>query len=147
MYTYIQSRFYRSPEVLLGLPYSSAIDMWSLGCIVVELFLGLPLFPGSSEYNQVSRITEMLGLPPAWMLESGKQAGDFFQRGVDSVGRMGWGIKGREQVERERGVKEGVGKKYFQQSGLEEIVRAYGLPRKGMKQGEVDRGSFMLQYT
>lgn len=61
VYTYIQSRFYRSPEVLLGLPYSTSIDMWSLGCIMVELFLGLPLFPGTSEYNQVSRITEMLG--------------------------------------------------------------------------------------
>lgn len=61
MYTYIQSRFYRSPEVLVGLPYTSAIDMWSLGCIATELFLGLPLFPGSSEYNQVSRIVEMLG--------------------------------------------------------------------------------------
>ncbi len=60
-YTYIQSRFYRSPEVLLGLPYTSAIDMWSLGCIAAELFLGLPLFPGNSEYNQLSRIVEMLG--------------------------------------------------------------------------------------
>jgi dual specificity protein kinase YAK1 len=61
VYTYIQSRFYRSPEVLLGVPYTSAIDMWSLGCIAVELFLGLPLFPGTSEYNQITRIVEMLG--------------------------------------------------------------------------------------
>lgn len=61
MYTYIQSRFYRSPEVLVGLPYTSAIDMWSLGCIAAELFLGLPLFPGSSEYNQITRIVEMIG--------------------------------------------------------------------------------------
>lgn len=61
VYTYIQSRFYRSPEVLLGLPYSTSIDMWSLGCICVELFLGLPLFPGTSEFNQVTRIVEMLG--------------------------------------------------------------------------------------
>lgn len=61
VYTYIQSRFYRSPEVLLGLPYSTSIDMWSLGCICVELFLGLPIFPGTSEYNQISRIVEMLG--------------------------------------------------------------------------------------
>jgi dual specificity protein kinase YAK1 len=35
--------------------------MWSLGCICVELFLGLPLFPGTSEYNQITRIVEMLG--------------------------------------------------------------------------------------
>lgn len=61
VYTYIQSRFYRSPEVLLGLSYTASIDMWSLGCIAVELFLGLPLFPGTSEYNQICRIVEMLG--------------------------------------------------------------------------------------
>src|SRR4051794_18153052 len=59
-------------DALTPFSYTSAIDMWSLGCIVVELFLGLPLFPGSSEYNQVARITEMLGLPPTWMLEMGK---------------------------------------------------------------------------
>jgi dual specificity protein kinase YAK1 len=41
--------------------YTAAIDMWSLGCIAVELFLGLPLFPGTSEYNQLTRIIEMLG--------------------------------------------------------------------------------------
>lgn len=41
--------------------YSSSIDIWSVGCIAAELFLGLPLFPGSSEYNQLSRIVEMLG--------------------------------------------------------------------------------------
>lgn len=43
------------------MPYTTAIDMWSLGCIAVELFLGLPLFPGTSEYNQITRIVEMLG--------------------------------------------------------------------------------------
>lgn len=46
MYTYVQSRFYRSPEVILGLPYGCEIDMWSLGCILAELFMGYPLFPG-----------------------------------------------------------------------------------------------------
>ena len=45
-YTYIQSRFYRSPEVLLGLPYSQKIDMWSLGCVLVEMHTGEPLFGG-----------------------------------------------------------------------------------------------------
>lgn len=41
--------------------YTAAIDVWSLGCIAVELFLGLPLFPGTSEYNQLTRIVDMLG--------------------------------------------------------------------------------------
>jgi len=54
-YTYIQSRFYRSPEVILGLPYSVAIDMWSLGCMLVEMYTGEPLFAGSDEVNMVHR--------------------------------------------------------------------------------------------
>ncbi|KAF7194820.1 Serine/threonine-protein kinase ppk15 [Pseudocercospora fuligena] len=140
VYTYIQSRFYRSPEVLLGLPYSAAIDMWSLGCIVVELFLGLPLFPGSSEYNQVSRITEMLGLPPNWMLEVGKQSGEFFEKVHDEFGRRTYRLKSMEQYSRERGTKEQPSKKYFQQTRLPDIIRAYPMPRKGMKQNEMERG-------
>lgn len=57
-FSYIQSRFYRSPEVLLGLPYGLDIDMWSLGCIVAELYLGLPLFAGTSELEQLHLIQE-----------------------------------------------------------------------------------------
>lgn len=80
LYTYIQSRFYRSPEVLFGLPYSSAIDTWSLGCIAAELFLGLPIFPGASSYDQVCRIVNTLGLPPNHMLEVGKDAANYFEK-------------------------------------------------------------------
>lgn len=140
VYTYIQSRFYRSPEVLLGLPYSSAIDMWSLGCIVVELFLGLPLFPGSSEYNQVSRITEMLGLAPTWMLEMGKQSGEFFEKSHDEYGRRNYRLKTMEQYSREHGTKEQPSKKYFQATTLPEIIRSYAMPRKNMKPAEIERG-------
>ncbi|EPS30716.1 hypothetical protein PDE_05668 [Penicillium oxalicum 114-2] len=139
VYTYIQSRFYRSPEVLLGLPYSSAIDMWSLGCIVVELFLGLPLFPGSSEYNQVCRIVEMLGLPPTWMLEMGKQSGEFFEKTQDEYGRKTYRLKSLEQYSREHNTKEQPSKKYFSASTLEEIIRSYPMPRKNMKQAEIER--------
>jgi dual specificity protein kinase YAK1 len=64
VFQYIQSRYYRSPEVLLGLPYDPAIDMWSLGCIAAELFLGIPIFPGNCEYDQLAKIFEILG-PPA----------------------------------------------------------------------------------
>lgn len=80
VYSYIQSRFYRSPEVLLGLPYTTAIDMWSLGCICAELFLGLPIFPGHSEYDQVCRIVEVQGLPPVSMLDAGKNTRKYFRR-------------------------------------------------------------------
>ncbi len=56
MYSYIQSRFYRSPEVMLGLPYSVAIDMWSLGCVLVEMHTGEPLFSGTDQFDQMQKI-------------------------------------------------------------------------------------------
>ena len=63
VYTYIQSRFYRSPEVILGMNYHMAIDMWSLGCIMAELYTGFPIFPGENEQEQLSCIMEVLGVP------------------------------------------------------------------------------------
>ncbi|KZV91616.1 kinase-like protein [Exidia glandulosa HHB12029] len=63
VYTYIQSRFYRSPEVILGMNYSMAIDMWSLGCILAELYTGYPIFPGENEQEQLACIMEVLGVP------------------------------------------------------------------------------------
>jgi serine/threonine protein kinase len=54
MYTYIQSRFYRAPEVLLELDYDCSVDMWSLGCILSEMHTGEPLFTGRNETEQVN---------------------------------------------------------------------------------------------
>ncbi|TIC29574.1 kinase-like protein [Wallemia mellicola] len=125
VYTYIQSRFYRSPEVLLGMPYSSAIDMWSLGCIAVELFLGLPLFPGTSEYNQITRIVDMLGLPPSFMLQSGKQSHEFFETYLDEFGKSQFRLKSLEKYSQEHNTQEQPSKKYFSASTLPEIIKQY----------------------
>lgn len=78
LYTYIQSRFYRSPEVLLGLEYDVEIDMWSLGCILCELYMGYPIFPGEDEYDMVYYIMEYFGKPPFWMIENAKKRDLFF---------------------------------------------------------------------
>ncbi|XP_077655213.1 dual specificity tyrosine-phosphorylation-regulated kinase 4 [Urocitellus parryii] len=78
VYTYIQSRFYRSPEVILGHPYNMAIDMWSLGCILAELYTGYPLFPGENEVEQLACIMEVLGLPPAHFIQTASRRQTFF---------------------------------------------------------------------
>ena len=77
IYTYIQSRFYRAPEVILGAKYGMPIDMWSLGCILAELLTGYPLFPGEDEADQLACIIEIFSLPPPKVLDGSKRARNF----------------------------------------------------------------------
>jgi len=79
IYTYIQSRFYRSPEVILGLPYDISIDMWSFGCILAELYTGYPLFPGENEMEQMACIMEIMGAPPKRMSDASTRQDTFFE--------------------------------------------------------------------
>lgn len=67
-------------QVLLGYPYDVAIDMWSLGCMAAELYLGLPLFPGASEHDLLVRIVEMLGMPPPHVLARAQHLRKYFKR-------------------------------------------------------------------
>jgi dual specificity tyrosine-phosphorylation-regulated kinase 2/3/4 len=78
IYTYIQSRFYRAPEIILGIPYTTAIDMWSFGCILTELCTGIPIFPGESEHEQLSLIMQVVGLPPDYLLTQATRKANFF---------------------------------------------------------------------
>eukprot|EP00536_Pseudo-nitzschia_multiseries_P015064 jgi/Psemu1/298908/fgenesh1_pm.814_\ len=95
MYSYIQSRFYRSPEVILGLPYAVSIDMWSLGCILAEMHTGEPLFSGSDQFDQMQKIVKLLGMVPDHMLEqsSDQHRAQFFEQVIGPTGRLGWSIK------------------------------------------------------
>ena len=105
VYTYIQSRFYRSPEVILGLPYSMPIDMWSFGCILAELYTGYPLFPGENEVEQLACIMEVMGLPPNNVLEQATRRRLFF----DSKGNP-------RSITNSKGKKRRVGSKDLQQA-------------------------------
>jgi dual specificity tyrosine-phosphorylation-regulated kinase 2/3/4 len=78
MYTYIQSRFYRAPEIILGLSYTTSIDIWSFGCILVELYTGRPLFPGENEAEQIQCMMEVLGIPDMVLLRKGTRVKLFF---------------------------------------------------------------------
>ncbi|CAH8831240.1 unnamed protein product [Trichobilharzia szidati] len=78
IYTYIQSRFYRAPEVILGFKYGTPIDMWSFGCILAELLTGAPIFPGEDEGDQLACIIELLGMPPQKLLDQCRRVRHFF---------------------------------------------------------------------
>jgi len=61
---YICSRYYRAPELIFGATnYSTPIDLWSTGCVMAELMLGQPLFPGESAVDQLVEIIKVLGTP------------------------------------------------------------------------------------
>uniref|UniRef100_A0A8C4ZCN9 Protein kinase domain-containing protein n=1 Tax=Gadus morhua TaxID=8049 RepID=A0A8C4ZCN9_GADMO len=63
--------WYRSPEVMLGLPYTGMTDMWSLGCLTAELLIGDPIYPGYTEYDMWAYIIQTHGEVPDAMLEQG----------------------------------------------------------------------------
>jgi len=77
-YTYIQSRFYRAPEIMLGIPYTTAIDMWSFGCIVFECLVGTPIFAGENENDQMAAIMEVVGVPPRSLIAKATRRRVFF---------------------------------------------------------------------
>eukprot|EP00850_Spirogloea_muscicola_P006653 SM000032S12037 [mRNA] locus=s32:132845:140561:+ [translate_table: standard] len=153
VYSYIQSRFYRSPEVLLGHPYTVAIDMWSLGCVAAELFLGLPLFPGASEYDIMQRMLEFLRTqPPDHILRAAKNTTRFFKRTsaappsasltdtsfTKSLGfsTSSYTFMDIAEFEARENVKVDIGKRYFKQTCLEDVVLNYSL-RKGNTPEEI----------
>lgn len=73
LFSYIQSRYYRAPEVLLNLEYTVAIDMWSLACVLVEMHVGRPLFSGDNQEDQLRKIMQMRGMPPDHMIDAASE--------------------------------------------------------------------------
>ena len=76
--TYVQSRCYRAPEVVLGLPWDSRIDIWSLGCILCELWTGYAIFQNDGIQGMIARILGIIGNFPEWMMSQGKFVSKYF---------------------------------------------------------------------
>uniref|UniRef100_A0A3Q2DD55 non-specific serine/threonine protein kinase n=1 Tax=Cyprinodon variegatus TaxID=28743 RepID=A0A3Q2DD55_CYPVA len=110
--TYLQSRYYRAPEIILGLPFCEAIDMWSLGCVIAELFLGWPLYPGALEYDQIRYISQTQGLPGEHLLNTGTKTARFFCKESDSP-YAAWRLKSTDEHEAETGMKSKEARKYI----------------------------------
>nr|XP_043613571.1 dual specificity protein kinase CLK1-like [Erigeron canadensis] len=80
---YVQSRSYRAPEVIIGLPYDQKIDLWSLGCILAELYSGDVLFPNDELVVLLARVIGMLGPIDIEMLENGQETDKYFTKDFD----------------------------------------------------------------
>lgn len=69
---YLVSRFYRSPEIILGLPYDCSLDMWSVACTLYELYTGKILFPGRSNNHMLLLAQELKGRYPGRLVKKAK---------------------------------------------------------------------------
>ncbi|KAF2832971.1 meiosis induction protein kinase-like protein [Ophiobolus disseminans] len=74
--TYVSTRWYRAPEVLLRAGhYSAPVDIWAVGAMAVEIATLKPLFPGGNEVDQVWRVCEIMGSPGGWVNKYGQRVG------------------------------------------------------------------------
>ena len=83
---YVQSRYYRAPEIVLGNKYDHAVDMWSLGCIVYELITGKPLFPAKDENELIEFFVITVGCIPDQFVVTGKNYDKFYRRQTSLFG-------------------------------------------------------------
>lgn len=90
--TYVSTRWYRAPEVLLRAgEYSAPVDIWALGAMAVEIATLKPLFPGGNEVDQVWRVCEIMGSPGNWVNRHGtKVGGGQWKDGVKLAQKLGF---------------------------------------------------------
>ena len=114
---YIQSRYYRAPEVVLGIPHGTAIDMWSLGCVLFEVFAGCPLFAGQSEVQLLDIIVGMIGQFPEKVAKRSPRFSELFT--PDGI------MKSEEQICREQGKLPAKRYKYLEHDNLPDLIMMY----------------------
>lgn len=90
--TYVSTRWYRAPEVLLRAgEYSAPVDIWALGAMAVEIATLKPLFPGGNEVDQVWRICEIMGSPGNWVNKQGTRVGGGeWREGIKLAHKLGF---------------------------------------------------------
>jgi dual specificity protein kinase YAK1 len=113
---YIQSRYYRAPEVVLGFPHGYEIDMWSVGCIIGEIFLGLPLFGGQNQIQLLHLHAQYIGPFPARYIALAPKTHEFFENGI---------LKSEEQFCEEHGVAKAPVYSYFTENTLSGLITRY----------------------
>jgi len=76
--SYVQSRWYRAPEVMLGVPWNTKVDMWSLGCVLPEVLIGQPIFRRESVEGVLATHIAVLGPMPQYMMQHTAELADMF---------------------------------------------------------------------
>jgi serine/threonine-protein kinase PRP4 len=96
---YLVSRFYRAPEVVLGvLPYGRALDIWSVACVLYELYTGQILFPGNSNHDMLRLIQNSRGAVPGRMLRRATHRDKYYDSGGLFLDRHADAVSGAEVV-------------------------------------------------
>jgi len=90
----LQPMFYRAPEVILGLPYTQKVDLWSLGCILMELFTGKLLFDNRSVQALLASHIAVVGPMPKSMLREGQLTEHYFTD-LSEAAQMKYGLIGK----------------------------------------------------
>jgi serine/threonine protein kinase len=114
---YVASRYYRAPEVVLGFEHDTAIDIWAIGCVIVEIFLGLPFLCGQNEIQLLELQQQLIGpFPAEWVTRAPKRNVFFLPNGR---------LKSEEQVCRECGKRVETKYKCFAKKSLGELIANY----------------------
>ncbi|XP_053318126.1 homeodomain-interacting protein kinase 2-like [Spea bombifrons] len=140
----LQTIYYRAPEIILGLPFCEAIDIWSLGCVIAELFLGCPLYPGESDYDMIRYISDTQGLPAERLLSTGTKTTRFFHRSRYCPYPL-WRLKTPEEHEAETGVTSKETRMYIINSleDMAQVVVASDLEGSDLLVEKSDRREFI----
>ncbi|KAM7367873.1 hypothetical protein PAMP_014142 [Pampus punctatissimus] len=137
----VQAKWYRSPEILLGAPFNEAIDIWSLGCIAAEMFMGKVLFPGKDEYDVMRHMVYTVGKPADYLIRAGLYSLQYFNEKY--LGRIQWRFKSsleaRHYVYNPRTIKS--------LNDLLEHKAIYKLSGEDAKADQCDRESFVDLLT
>ena len=123
-FRYVQSRYYRAPEVALELNFDSKADVWSLGCVAAELFLGLPIFPSSSTAHHLFLIDRMLGPFPSHLINQSPRSSDYFSH--ENADHQPRRVKSEEEFQ-QIGISFGDFQSYFCQTRLSDIILSYDM--------------------
>jgi len=115
---YIQSRYYRAPEVVLGYDHDFKIDIWSVACVAAELFVTQPLFAGQNESHLLHLISKMIGRIPIEMAISSPKRSMLFQHNLE--------LKPERNYCFENSIEYTEFPHYFQYDSLEDIIIHYG---------------------